>query len=138
MLVVGISPDGVEKQKAFADQHKLTYPLLCDVDGVATKAYGVTRGLLGLTPGMLVSSWLGLSPAFVHRTTARAGLDVPQLPLMMRSGVALPTHARFAHLFDAGRTTFIIDKGIVQDVHDSVINYAYASRLPLLFPSPST
>lgn len=28
-----------------------------------------------------------------------------------------------------GRTTFIIDKGVIQDVHDSVINFAYVSLL---------
>lgn len=51
VTIIGISQDSVEKQKAFVDQHKLTYPVLCDTEGEATKAYGVSRGLLGLTPG---------------------------------------------------------------------------------------
>jgi peroxiredoxin Q/BCP len=51
--MVGISPDPVTKQKAFVEQHKLTYPVLCDINGEATKAYNVTRGLLGLSPGQL-------------------------------------------------------------------------------------
>jgi len=49
--IVGVSPDPVAKQKAFVEQHKLTYPVLCDVNGEATKAYNVSRGLLGLSPG---------------------------------------------------------------------------------------
>jgi len=49
--IIGISPDPPAKQKAFVEQHKLTYPVLCDVDGEATKAYNVSRGLLGLSPG---------------------------------------------------------------------------------------
>jgi peroxiredoxin Q/BCP len=51
--MVGISPDPVTKQKAFVEQQKLTYPVLCDINGEATKAYNVTRGLLGLSPGQL-------------------------------------------------------------------------------------
>lgn len=44
---VGISRDSVERQRAFADKHGLTYPLLADVDGAVATAYGVKRGLLG-------------------------------------------------------------------------------------------
>jgi len=44
---VGISRDTVAKQKAFADNHRLGYPLLSDVDGEVASQYGVKRGLLG-------------------------------------------------------------------------------------------
>ncbi|KAJ7212144.1 peroxiredoxin Q [Mycena pura] len=45
--VIGISPDSVEKQKAFVEKHKLTYPVLSDSKGEAAKAYGVGKGLFG-------------------------------------------------------------------------------------------
>jgi len=45
---VGISLDGVDKQKAFADKHGFDYPLLADTDGTVAKQFGVKRpiGLL--------------------------------------------------------------------------------------------
>ncbi|KAJ6512245.1 peroxiredoxin Q [Mycena vitilis] len=46
--VIGISPDPVEKQKAFVEKNKLTYPVLSDTKGEAAKAYGVGKGLFGL------------------------------------------------------------------------------------------
>ncbi len=48
---VGISLDSVEKQKEFSDLHKFDYPLVSDVDGEVTTAYGVKRRILAkLTP----------------------------------------------------------------------------------------
>ncbi|KAJ7863152.1 thioredoxin-like protein [Mycena olivaceomarginata] len=47
-IAVGISPDPVEKQKAFVEKHKLTYyPVLSDSKGEAAKAYGIGKGLFG-------------------------------------------------------------------------------------------
>ncbi|KAF7288581.1 Peroxiredoxin Q [Mycena chlorophos] len=46
--IVGISADPVEKQKAFVEKHKLTYPVLSDANGEARKAYGIGKGLFGL------------------------------------------------------------------------------------------
>ncbi|KAJ7069819.1 peroxiredoxin Q [Mycena amicta] len=46
--VVGISPDSVDKQKLFVEKNLLTYPVLSDAKGEATKAYGVGKGLFGL------------------------------------------------------------------------------------------
>ncbi len=43
---VGISADGVDKQKQFDDKHDLGYPLLSDEDKTVAKAYGVTRRLI--------------------------------------------------------------------------------------------
>jgi len=45
--VIGVSPDSVEKQKAFVEKNKLTYPVLSDSKGEAAKAYGVGKGLFG-------------------------------------------------------------------------------------------
>ncbi|KZP33559.1 peroxiredoxin Q [Athelia psychrophila] len=47
VLVVGVSPDPVDKQKAFVEKQKISYPLLSDVSGEARKAYGVTKHMLG-------------------------------------------------------------------------------------------
>ncbi|KAJ7044084.1 peroxiredoxin Q [Mycena alexandri] len=46
--IIGISPDPVEKQKAFVEKNKLTYPVLSDTKGEAAKAYGVGKGMFGL------------------------------------------------------------------------------------------
>ena len=51
VTVIGVSGDKVEKQKAFVDENKLTYPVLSDGDGTVRKAYGAPKGLLGLSPG---------------------------------------------------------------------------------------
>ncbi|GAA1589678.1 peroxiredoxin [Actinomadura kijaniata] len=42
---VGISADGVDKQREFADRHSLGYPLLSDPDGTVRARFGVKRGL---------------------------------------------------------------------------------------------
>ncbi|KAN0087697.1 Thioredoxin-like fold [Tylopilus felleus] len=49
VLVVGVSSDPVEKQKAFVEKHKLPYPILSDTDQVAHKAFQIGRGMFGLT-----------------------------------------------------------------------------------------
>lgn len=41
--VVGISVDSVEDQKAFSDKYKLPFPVLSDVGGATSEAYGVLR-----------------------------------------------------------------------------------------------
>lgn len=41
--VVGISVDSVEDQKAFSDKYKLPFPVLSDVGGETSEAYGVLR-----------------------------------------------------------------------------------------------
>jgi len=43
---IGISADGVDKQKEFDEKHDLGYPLLSDADKTVAKAYGVKRSLL--------------------------------------------------------------------------------------------
>lgn len=49
-LRVGISGDGVEKQREFDAEHGLGYPLLSDPDGAVASAYGVRRAIRGLPP----------------------------------------------------------------------------------------
>lgn len=44
-VVVGVSRDSVEKHRAFADEHKLQFPLLADEDGTVCKSYGVSSTL---------------------------------------------------------------------------------------------
>ncbi|KAF8073830.1 thioredoxin-like protein [Lyophyllum atratum] len=46
--IIGLSRDSVERQKQFVEKEKLTYPVLSDVDGEATKAYGIGKGMMGL------------------------------------------------------------------------------------------
>jgi peroxiredoxin Q/BCP len=43
---VGISADPVDRQAAFAEAHRLDYPLLSDGDGTVATAYGVRRRLI--------------------------------------------------------------------------------------------
>ncbi len=40
VAVVGISPDPVEKQKAFDGKYHLNFPLLSDTDHAVARAYG--------------------------------------------------------------------------------------------------
>ncbi|MGK4594774.1 peroxiredoxin [Amycolatopsis sp. w19] len=40
---VGISPDGITKQREFSALHGFDYPLLSDVDGEVAKLFGVWR-----------------------------------------------------------------------------------------------
>ncbi|KAF4617246.1 hypothetical protein D9613_005847 [Agrocybe pediades] len=48
--IIGISPDSVEKQKAFVEKQKLTYPVLSDTKRETFKTYGIGKGMLGLVP----------------------------------------------------------------------------------------
>jgi peroxiredoxin Q/BCP len=43
---VGISPDGVTKQREFSEANGFDYPLLSDVEGAVAKQFGVWRKLL--------------------------------------------------------------------------------------------
>jgi thioredoxin-dependent peroxiredoxin len=40
---IGISPDAVEKQAEFSEQHSFDYPLLSDADGAVATKFGVRR-----------------------------------------------------------------------------------------------
>jgi peroxiredoxin Q/BCP len=54
---VGISRDGVARQKQFAEAHGFDYPLLSDVDGEVARLFGVRRGALGQRLGTPVKRW---------------------------------------------------------------------------------
>lgn len=43
--VIGVSADDNERHRDFADQHDLDFPLLADLDGQLSKAFGVGRAL---------------------------------------------------------------------------------------------
>lgn len=48
--VVGVSPDPLEKQRAFVSHHRLPFRLLSDADGSLRRAYDVGT-TLGILPG---------------------------------------------------------------------------------------
>lgn len=48
--VVGVSGDSAQSHQAFAEQHRLSFPLISDSDGALRKAFGVPT-TLGLFPG---------------------------------------------------------------------------------------
>ena len=50
-VIYGISSDGVEDHKAFAEKYNLNFSLLADVDGKIRKAFNVPTNLLGMIPG---------------------------------------------------------------------------------------
>ena len=49
-MVVGVSPDGIDKHRGFAEHHRLPFPLLSDADGELRRKYDVGR-TLGLVAG---------------------------------------------------------------------------------------
>ena len=48
--VIGVSSDSQESHRAFARQHKLSFPLISDADGSLRKAFAVPK-TMGLFPG---------------------------------------------------------------------------------------
>lgn len=48
--VVGVSPDGPQSHRRFAEHNRLPFALLSDADGELARAYGVGR-TLGVLPG---------------------------------------------------------------------------------------
>ncbi len=47
--ILGVSLDDVESHREFAENHSLPFPLLADVDGSASDAYGVKTRMFGMT-----------------------------------------------------------------------------------------
>ena len=47
--ILGVSLDDAASHKAFAENHGLPFPLLADVDGEASTAYGVKTRMFGMT-----------------------------------------------------------------------------------------
>jgi len=75
---VGISADGVAKQKQFSDKHQFDYPLLSDPDGAVATQFGVRRRITVLTP--------------TKRATFVIGSDLKVLGVV-RSEVRMNVHA---------------------------------------------
>jgi len=48
--VIGVSGDSAERHRTFAQQHKLSFPLISDADGSLRKAFAVPK-TMGLFPG---------------------------------------------------------------------------------------
>jgi peroxiredoxin Q/BCP len=89
---VGISRDGVDKQKQFADKHSFDYPLLSDVSGSVAEIFGVKRGKLGERLGAPVKRW-----------TFAIGAD-QKVVAAIHSEVNMDTHADQALAALAGTT----------------------------------
>lgn len=47
--ILGVSLDDVESHKAFAENHRLPFPLLADTDGTVAETYGVKTKMFGMT-----------------------------------------------------------------------------------------
>lgn len=48
--VIAISPDPVDKQKAFVEKQQVSFPVLSDADKEVSKAFGIGKGLFGIAP----------------------------------------------------------------------------------------
>jgi peroxiredoxin Q/BCP len=59
-LVLGVSPQGIESKKAFAEKFSLNFPILADDDGSVSKAYSAVRDMPG--------DWKGI-PLITSRST---------------------------------------------------------------------
>ncbi|MFF9500058.1 peroxiredoxin [Streptomyces sp. NPDC014656] len=57
-LPVGVSGDGVERQREFTERHSLGYPLLSDPEGTVRERFGVRRGF-SLAPTKRVTFVIG-------------------------------------------------------------------------------
>jgi len=47
--ILGVSLDDAESHQKFAEKHDLPFPLLADIEGKASEAYGVKTKMLGMT-----------------------------------------------------------------------------------------
>ena len=47
--ILGVSLDDVDSHKAFAEEYGLPFPLLADIDGATSTAYGVKTRMFGMT-----------------------------------------------------------------------------------------
>jgi len=79
--ILGISADSVNSHAEFCDSEGLKFPLLADVDGSVSKAYGSWMGVVSLRhtfivdpDGILRKTFTGVNPA-VHSTEVLASLD---------------------------------------------------------------
>ncbi len=79
--ILGISADDVDSHAEFCDSEGLKFPLLADVDGKVSKAYGSWLGYVSLRhtylidpDGLMRGRFVGVNPAS-HSTEVLAKLD---------------------------------------------------------------
>ena len=79
--ILGISADDVDSHAEFCDSEGLKFPLLADVDGKVSKAYGSWLGYVSLRhtylidpDGMMRKIFVGVNPAS-HSTEVLAKLE---------------------------------------------------------------
>lgn len=79
--IIGISADDVDSHAEFCDSEGLRFPLLADIDGAVSKAYGSWLGYVSLRhtyiidpEGLLRERYLGVRPA-IHSVEVLARLD---------------------------------------------------------------
>ncbi|GAB3448064.1 peroxiredoxin [Streptomonospora sediminis] len=74
---VGISADGVDTQRAFADKNGFDYPLLSDPDGAVARRYGVRRGgVLGaLSPTRRTTFVIGTEQRIQHKISSELRME---------------------------------------------------------------
>jgi len=84
--VYGISKDQPETHAAFAEKHRLSFPLLADVEGEVMERYGV-KGLFGLAKRwtFLVDPELGISWVGENVSPSRHADEVIQVLRRQRS-----------------------------------------------------
>jgi peroxiredoxin Q/BCP len=94
-LVVGISPQDVESHHGFMAHHRLTVPLLADVDRAVARAYGVARdGVAALLQGTQRAVFIVDEEGNVgYRHVHRFGLDFQTVDDLRDALDALPARA---------------------------------------------
>ena len=71
---VGISADGVEKQKAFADKHTFDFPLLSDPDRVVAEQFGVRRRI-GFLPNKRQTFVIGTDRRLIGSVSSETNMN---------------------------------------------------------------
>jgi thioredoxin-dependent peroxiredoxin len=71
---VGISADGVDKQKAFSDKHSFDYPLLSDPGKDVAAIFGVKRPL-GFLPNKRSTFVIGTDSRIVEVISSEVNMD---------------------------------------------------------------
>jgi peroxiredoxin Q/BCP len=92
---VEISPQDVDSHHGFMAHHKLTVPLLADVDRAVARAYGVARdGVAALVQGIQRAVFIVDEDGVVrYRHVHRIGLDFQSVDDLRDALDALPARA---------------------------------------------
>jgi peroxiredoxin Q/BCP len=87
-VVVGISAQDLESHAAFREHHRLTVPLLADVDGAVAGAYGVKAPLVGTRRAVIIVDGEGVVR---HRHDHLLGLDFQSVDDLRQALAGVPT-----------------------------------------------